>query len=390
MRRLNVAMIGSGFMGKAHALAYAGVPAFYWPPPAIPVKKIIVDRTEDLASTGRDRFGFERFSTDWAAVVADPEIDIVDICTPNDSHAEIAIAAAAAGKHILCEKPLARTAPEAKRMLDAVAGKNITHMVAFNYRHTPAVAFARRLIEQGRIGRLLNFRGHYLSDWSADPAAPLSWRFQKAVAGSGAIGDIGSHIIDMARYLAGEIEAVNAIVQTYISERPEQAGVFDPLGGGQCHAGGDGSRRAVDVDDEAVLLVRFAGGCVGTIEASRNAHGRNNFLGFELHGTAGSIVFDFEHMNELRVFLADDPPELRGFRTIVTGPPHPHGDVLWPVAGLGVGYLDVKIIECHSFIDAIVAGRPASPDFADGYRIALICDAILASGQRRGWVEVGG
>jgi predicted dehydrogenase len=388
MRTLNVAMIGTGFMGKAHALAYAGLPAFYWPPPAMPVRKIVVDRTEALAATGRDRFGFEKFSTDWAAVVQDPQIDIVDICTPNDSHAEIAIAAAAAGKHIMCEKPLARSAPEAKRMLDAVAGKKLTHMVAFNYRHTPAVVFARKLIEERRIGTLLNFHGHYLSDWSADPATPLSWRFQKSVAGSGTIGDIGSHILDMARYLVGEIEAVNAIVQTYIAERPEQTGEFDKLGSAERRP--EGPKRPVDVDDEATFLLRFAGGAVGSIDATRNAYGRGNYLGFELHGTAGSIIFNFERMNELQVFFADDPPELRGFRTIMTGPPHPHGEALWPVAGLGVGYLDVKIVECHGLISAIAEGRPASPNFADGYRIALICDAILASGQRRGWVEVGG
>jgi len=386
VRNLNVAMVGTGFMGKAHSLAYACMPAYFWPAPAVPVRKIVVDLTEELAADARDRFGFENYSTDWRAVLQDPKIDIVDICTPNDSHPEIAVAAAKAGKHILCEKPLARTAREAKEMLDAVEAGGVTHMVAFNYRHTPAVVLAKKLIAEGRIGRLLNFRGHYLSDWPADPATPLSWLFQKHIAGSGTIGDIGSHIIDMARYLVGEIEAVNAVVHTYITERPEPSrGV-----GQSATADANAPKRPVDVDDEALMLLRFAAGVTGSIEATRNAWGRNNYLGFELHGSGGSIVFNYERMNELKVFFADDPPELRGFRTIYTGPAHPHGEALWPVAALGIGYLDIKIIECHQFIQAVAERAQASPNFYDGWRIARICEAVVESAERHGWVEVGG
>lgn len=386
MKKLNVAMIGTGFMGKAHSLTYAAMPAYFWPAPAIPLRKVVVDLTDDLATTARDRLGFESCATDWRAVVNSADIDIVDICTPNDSHAEIAIAAAKAGKHVMCEKPLARTAPEAKRMLDAVEAGGVTHMVAFNYRHTPAVVFARKLVAEGRIGRLLNFRGHYLSDWPADPSVPLSWRFQKSIAGSGTVGDIGSHILDMARYVVGEIEAVNAVVRTYIGQRPEQGGGFDKLGTAERRA--EAPMRPVDVDDEVLTLLRFAGGVTGSIEATRNAWGRHNYLGFELHGSAGSIVFNYERMDELQVCFADDPPELRGFRTIYTGPAHPHGEALWPVAAIGIGYLDIKIIECHEFVDAIVARRPAAPNFRDGHRIAQICDALIESGGRQGWVEV--
>jgi levoglucosan dehydrogenase len=386
VRKLNVALIGTGFMGKAHALAYAAMPAYFWPAPAIPVRKVVVDLTEDLAATARDRFGFERSATDWRAVVSDSEIDIVDICTPNDSHAEIAIAAANAGKHVMCEKPLARTAPEARRMLDAVDANRVTHMIAFNYRHTPAVVFARKLVAEGRIGRLLNFRGHYLSDWPADPAVPLSWRFQKAIAGSGTTGDIGSHVIDMARHVVGEIESVNAVVRTYIHERPEPSRGIGQLAAADPNA----AKRAVDVDDEVLTLLRFAGGVTGSIEATRNAWGRHNYLGFELHGSGGSIVFNYERMDELQVCFADDPPALRGFRTIYTGPDHPHGEALWPVAAIGIGYLDIKVIECHEFVQAIVDRRPAAPNFRDGYRIARICDALLESGERQAWVEIAG
>ena len=205
-RTLNVAMIGGGFMGKAHALAYAAMPMFFWPAPAIPRRKVIVDVTPDLAETARQRYGFEEASADWKAVLSRNDIDVVDIVTPNDSHAEIAIAAAEAGKNVICEKPLARTGMEAKSMLDAVEAAGVIHMVAFNYRRTPAVALARKYIEEGRVGKILSFRGTYLQDWSADPNGPLSWRFQKKIAGSGAVGDIGTHVIDLARYLVGEIE----------------------------------------------------------------------------------------------------------------------------------------------------------------------------------------
>ncbi|MDB5624112.1 MAG: dehydrogenase, partial [Devosia sp.] len=255
MQKLNVAMIGGGFMGKAHAMAYASMPMFFWPAPAIPVRKVVVDVNQEMAETARDRFGFEEASSDWRAVIARPDIDIVDICTPNNSHAEIAIAAAQAGKHIICEKPLARTGAESRTMLDAVNASGSIHMVAFNYRRTPAVALAKKLIEEGRIGDILNFRGTYLQDWSADPDAPLSWRFQKSIAGSGTVGDIGTHVVDLARYLVGEIGAVNAMVHNYIPTRPLQSGGVDKLGAAQKQAAGP--RGTVDVDDEMLTMMRF-------------------------------------------------------------------------------------------------------------------------------------
>jgi predicted dehydrogenase len=386
MRKLNVAMIGGGFMGKAHALAYAAMPMFFWPAPALPVRKVVVDVTDEAAATARDRFGFEEASTDWRQVVARADIDVVDICTPNDSHAEIAIAAAAAGKHVISEKPLARTGAEAKTMLDAVRAAEVVHMVAFNYRRTPAVALARKYIDEGRIGSVLNFRGTYLQDWSADPDSPLSWRFQKAVAGSGTVGDIGTHVIDFARYLVGEIASVNAVTRTWIADRPLQSGTVDKLGVG----GGDRNapRGAVDVDDEMITLLKFAGGAVGSIEATRNAYGRNNFLTFEIHGTKGSLAFNYERRDELQVVFADDPQDARGFRTIYTGPAHPYGGGLWPIPALGIGYGETKIIEAYDLFSAIVNRTLPSPNFEDGYRISLIADAILKSGETGEWTDV--
>jgi predicted dehydrogenase len=388
MQRLNVGMIGGGFMGKAHALAYAAMPMFFWPAPAIPVRHTVADVTDELATDAASRLGFARGVADWRRVIDDPEIHIVDIVTPNNSHPEIAIAAAQAGKHVICEKPLARTAAEAKTMLDAVEAAGVTHMVAFNYRHTPAVALARKFIEEGRIGTILNFRGTYLQDWSADPNGPLSWRFQKKIAGSGAVGDIATHVIDMARYLVGEIAAVNAVTRTYITERPIQNSTTDKLGAAVRLSGVP--TAPVDVDDEVITLLRFQDGAVGSLEATRNAYGRNNYLTFEIHGSTGSIVFNYERRDELQVMFADDPADCRGFRTIYTGPAHPHGDGLWPIPALGIGYGETKIIECHLFMSAIVEGRQPSPNFRDGYLNELVADAILHSAGTSGWVEISG
>jgi predicted dehydrogenase len=386
MKKLNVGMIGGGFMGKAHALAYAGMPMFFWPAPVIPHRHTIVDVTDELAKDAAARLGFENYSSDWRKVVEDPEIDIIDIVTPNDSHAEIAIAAAKAGKHVISEKPLARNAAEAKTMLDAVKEAGVKHMVAFNYRRTPAVALAKKYIEEGKLGKILNFRGTYLQDWSADPNSPLSWRFQKDRAGSGALGDIGTHVIDFARYLVGEISDVNAIAKTWIGERPIQSGGVDKLG--TVKADGDVPKAAVDVDDEIMTMVKFENGAVGSIEATRNAWGRNNFLTFEIHGEKGSLVFNYERRDELQVCFSDDPADSRGFRTVYTGPAHPYGEGLWPIPALGIGYGETKIIETYDFMKSIAEDTKVSPDFEDGYQIAVISDAILESAEKGEWVNL--
>ena len=385
-RTLNVGLIGGGFMGKAHALAYAAMPMFFWPAPAIPRRYVIAEVNDELGAEAAARFGFDSYVTDWRSIVDDPEVDIVDVAVPNDLHEEISVAAAEAGKHVICEKPIARTGAEAQAMVDAVERFGVVNMVAFNYRRTPAVALAKEILDSGRLGRILNFRGTYLQDWSADPDSPLSWRFQKSVAGSGAVGDIGSHVLDIARYLLGDVVAVNATVHTYVSERPEQSGLRDALGTGARQT--DVRRAPVDVDDEFMALLRFGGGAVGSIEATRNGYGRNNFLTFEVHAERGSVAFNYERRDELQLFDAADEEGRRGFRTIYTGPPHPYGAALWPIPALGIGYGETKVIECHDFVEAIVNGAPASPTFRDGAAVANICDAILQSGERGEWVDV--
>ena len=383
---LNVGLIGAGFMGKAHSLAYAAMPMFFWPAPAIPHRKVIAEVGDEVAAEAARRYGFESSTGDWRRVIDDPTIDVVDIATPNDSHCEIAVAAAEAGKHVLCEKPLARTADEARQMFEAVQRAGIVHMVAFNYRRTPAVALAKRYLEDGSLGRVLSFRGTYLQDWSADPNSPLSWRFQRSVAGSGALGDIGTHVLDIARYLVGEISGVSSILTTHVGERPLQQGGADKLGAAEKLV--DAPRAAVDVDDELHTLLRFENGAIGSLEATRNAYGRNNFLTFEIHGELGSLYFDYERRDELQVCFAADAADRRGFRTVCTGPAHPYGDALWPIAALGIGYGETKIVECHDFCRAVVEGASASPDFADGYQIARICDAIVESASSGEWTDV--
>ncbi|GAW48742.1 MULTISPECIES: Gfo/Idh/MocA family protein [unclassified Nocardioides] len=384
MRELRVGLIGAGFMGKAHSMAYASMPMFFWPAPAIPVRAVIAEATEELAAEGAARFGFESSTGDWRRVIEDPTIDVVDIATPNHLHPEMAIAAAQAGKHIICEKPLARTAGEAKAMLDAVTAAGVVNMVAFNYRRTPAIALAKKYIEEGAIGEIVNFRGTYLQDWSADPQSPLSWRFQKDIAGSGAIGDIGTHVVDLARYLAGEISAVNGLARTIIAERPQQSGGRDALG--TSRSGGE--LGPVDVDDEMMTMLKFANGAVGSIEATRNGYGRNNFITVEVHGTEGSIYFNYERRDELQVFFASDPGDRRGFRTVYTGPAHPYGEGLWPIPALGIGYGETKIIEAYDLFRCIVEGTEASPNFHDGWRISLIADAIMESSASGSWITI--
>jgi len=385
-KTLNVALIGGGFMGKAHALAYAAMPMFFWPAPAIPHRKVVVDLTEEAAQEARDRFGFEEASSDWKAIVNRPDIDIVDICTPNNSHAEIAIEALKAGKHVICEKPLAGTLAESVAMAKAARASNATAMVAFNYRRTPAVALAKKFIDEGKIGDITNFRGTYLQDWSADPNGPLSWRFQKKIAGSGAIGDIGTHVVDMAHYLVGPIDTVQAITSTYVKTRPMQQGGVDKLGASDKSA--DAERAEVDVDDEVMSMVRFKSGAVGSIEASRNAWGRNNFITLEIHGTKGSILFNYERRDELQVMFADDPVNSRGFRTIYTGPAHPYGEGLWPIPALGIGYGETKIIECYDFCKAIMNGSQPSPNFEEALLIEKVADALIRSGETSAWEKV--
>lgn len=386
MKKLNIGLIGAGFMGKAHTVAYSNMPKFFWPAPAMPVFKTICDIVPEIAEESKERFSFEKSCTDWRDIVNDPEIDVVSVCTPNNSHAEIAIAALKAGKHVICEKPIASTTEDAKAMVDAaeeVKSKNIISMCAYQYRRVPAIVLAKKFIEEGSIGEILNVRATYLQSWCADPASPLSWRFQKDIAGAGTLGDIATHVIDISQYLAGDIAEVVSSVKTYIDERPVQEGGVDLLG--TVKLGSDAKKAPVDVDDENSFLVKFKSGAVGSIEATRNAWGRNNFITVEVHGTEGSIFFNYERLNELQVCFAKDADDRRGFKTIYTGPAHFYGEVTWNIPGMNIGYGELKTIEMYEFVKSIVEGKQPSTSFDVGYQIDKVCDAVMRSSESGKW-----
>ena len=316
MPQLNVALIGYAFMGRAHSNAYRQVAPFF-SPRLTPRMRVLCGRTRPDVDHAARQLGWEETATDWEAVVTRKDIDLVDISTPGDSHAAIAIAAARAGKAVFCEKPLANSLAEARRMLAAVTRAGVTHMICHNYRRAPAVMLAKSLIADGRLGTIRHFRGTYLQDWINDPAFPLVWRFDRARAGSGALGDIAAHVVDLARFLVGEIAEVAGALETFIRQRPLP----------------DRPRRrgTVTVDDAAMALVRFRSGAIGTIEATRLAPGRKNHNRFEINGSRGSVAFDLERMNELEVYFDDEPPAHRGFRRIlVTEAGHPYIKAWWP------------------------------------------------------------
>jgi len=373
MSTFNVAMIGYAFMGKAHSNAYRQVRAFF-SPRLEPRMKVVCGRNREGAESAARTYGWEEAATDWREVVTRPDIDLIDICTPGDSHAEIAIAAAQAGKAVFCEKPLANTIEEAESMLAAVEKHGVPHMICHNYRRVPAVAFAKSLIDSGRIGDIRHYRGTYLQDWIVDPAFPLVWRLRKEHAGSGALGDIASHSIDLARYLVGEITSVAGLLETFIAERPLPD---DPS-----------MRGDVTVDDAALSLVRFENGAIGSIEGSRMAPGRRNFNRFEINGSNGSIAFDLERMNELEVFFRDDADTVQGFRTInITQPDHPYTGHWWPPGHI-IGYEHSFTHTVFDLLEAIADGRNPSPDFHDGVRNQRILAAIEDAAARKQWVEI--
>lgn len=389
MKKLNVGLIGAGFMGKAHVVGYSNMPKLFWPAPAMPVMKTICDIVPEIAADAKERFGFEKCCSDYREIIQDPEIDIVSICTPNNAHAEIAIEALKAGKHVICEKPIASSLEDAKKMAEAAeeaAKDGIISMNAYQYRRVPALVLAKKFIDEGSLGKILNVRCTYLQSWSADPSSPLSWRFQKKIAGVGTLGDIASHVIDIAQYLAGDIDEVVSMMQTYIKERPVQEGGTDLLGTVKINS--NAKKEPVDVDDEDSFLVRFKSGAVGSIEATRNAWGRNNFITVELHGTLGSVCFNYERLNELQVCWANDPDDRRGFKTIYTGPAHFYGDATWNIPGMNIGYGELKAIEMFDFVSAIVNEEQPSTRFSVGYGVEKVCAAVVKSAGSRQWEKV--
>jgi predicted dehydrogenase len=381
---------GYAFMGAAHAQAWRNAHRFF-DLPLTPELTSVAGRSPEAVSAAAERLGFASTETDWRRLVERTDIDLIDICTPGDSHAEIAIAALQTGKHVLCEKPLANTVEEAEQMAAAAssaAEREVWAMCGFTYRRTPALALARQLVEAGRIGTVRQVRAQYLQDWLHDPDAPMTWRLDKSKSGSGALGDLGAHLVDTALWLTGqEITGVSAILETFVKSRPlsgERAGL-----GGHGDSAADAPRGEVTVDDAALFTARFAGGATGVFEATRFALGRKNALRIEINGTDGSLAFDFEENNLLQFFDGTEPVEEQGFRRILaTEPEHPYVSAWWP-PGHGLGYEHGFTHQAVDLVTAVAENRQPEPSFDDGLRVQRILGAVEASaGRDSAWTTV--
>jgi predicted dehydrogenase len=361
-------------MGKAHSNAYRQVGPFFSPRLATRMK-VICGRDHTKVAAAAKTYGWDEAATDWREIVRRKDIDLVDVCTPGDSHAEISIAAARAGKAVICEKPLANSVADAERMLAAVEKARVVHMICHNYRRAPAVMLAKQLIDEGQLGEIRHYRGTYLQDWITDPTFPLVWRLDKAKAGSGALGDIAAHSIDLARFLVGEIAEVAGHLETFVTSRPLP--------------GSPRRKGRVTVDDAAMALVRFESGAIGTIEGTRMAPGRKNYNRFEINGSRGSVAFDLERMNELDLYLESDEGRIRGFRRVlVTERLHPYMKAWWPPGHI-IGYEHTFTHTIYDLLDAMANDRIPQPNFIDGVRNQRVMAAIEKAGRIRRWVAVG-
>jgi predicted dehydrogenase len=382
---LSVGMVGYAFMGAAHSQAWRSASRFF-DLPLHPRMTALAGRDAARVAAAAERLGWESTETSWQALVARDDIELVDVCTPGNTHAEIAIAALEAGKHVLCEKPLANTVAEAEAMsaaADRAADDGVRAMVGFTYRRVPAIALARKLVADGRVGTIHHVRAQYLQDWIVDPEAPLSWRLDKASAGSGALGDIGAHIVDLTQFITGDtLSRVSGRLRTFVDERPlpaEHAGLSGTAGRG---------RGPVTVDDAATFLAEFRGGALGVFEATRFANGRKNAIRIEVNGSRGSLAFDFEDMNLLHFFDGTEDPETAGFRRIlVTEPQHPYVGAWWPPGHL-IGYEHGFTHQVVDLVTDIAAGRNPMPSFRDGLQVQRVLAAVETSSDTDSWQEV--
>jgi len=367
---IGIGMIGAKFMGKAHTNAWRQASIFFDPPLKARLRTVCA-RSPKVHEFAR-RWGWERAVTDWREVIDDPEVRIVDICAPNHVHHDIALAALEAGKIVCCEKPLAMNGEQARRMAEAARRSGLPNMVWFNYRRVPAVAFARQLIEEGRVGEVYHFRALYLQDWTLDPAVPLVWRMDKEVAGSGVTGDLHSHIVDLSNYLAGEIESVAGVSRIFVSERERP----------------EGGRARVEIEDASIFVCRYANGAIGHFEATRFANGRKNGNIFEINGRNGSLYFNLEDMSRLWYFDSREPKHVQGWKQIsVWEECHPYMNKWW-VPGCAIGYEHTFANQAADLLLALAEDRPVSPTFEDGLKCQLVLDAVLEACAGGQWVKV--
>ncbi len=369
---IGVGLIGAGWIGRVHAEQYLRVPQLC-PLPGVTVKlRAVADVVPELAQSIATDFGFERCYADWQDLVADPEVTLVDICVPNVLHREIAVATAQAGKDIFCEKPMSMSPEEGRHMFETAEVAGVRHMINFNYRRAPAIAFAKQLLAQGVLGDIYHFRAGFCQDFAADPKAPWSWRFDLARAGGGSLVTMGTHVIDLARYLVGDIVQVMAMQSTFIRERPKR----------------DGGVGSVSVDDSTFALMRFRADTVGILYTTWMAPGRKHHFEWEINGSKGSLFFNSERLNELQFCESDDPENRGGFKTIYMGQRHPYGDILGLKAGMGIGIRETFLLQVYELLRGVAEGSPVAPSFYDGWQVDRIVHAAAVSSTEDGWIAL--
>jgi predicted dehydrogenase len=384
VKDIRIGLIGTGGMGKAHATAFKNIPLVFGNEPGRPILEIVADINAKALEKWAGEFGVPRWTINWREIVEDPRVDIVDVTTPNALHAEMVIAAAQAGKHIYCEKPLATTSTDAARIVAAVENAGVISIVGFNYLKNPAQAFAKQLIESGDLGEITMFRGTFDQDFLANPDVPFSWRLDRTQAGTGALGDLGSHTIAFALFLVGDIVEVCGLNSTRIKERSIPGG----SSGYAASALAGAEKRTVENEDITEFLIHFDNGAIGTIGTSRIGMGRKLGLGYEIQGTKGSLYYDQERMNEIQLYRDSDPDREKGYKTVYIGPEHPGYKAFFGLAGIGLGYNDQKIIEAHDLITAVALNQPTQPDVRFAYQVNKIIDAVDLSCQEHRWVRV--
>jgi len=383
MEKVRIGMVGYKFMGKAHSHAYRDLPLFF-PNTVHPEMKVICGRDQEAVEQAAKQFGWEESATDWKSLLERDDIDVIDINAPSNVHKEIAIAAARAGKHVFCEKPLALTLKDCREMLEVVENAGVKHMVGFNYRFAPAVMLAKKLMDEGKLGKVHHFRAMFLQDWLVDPNFPLAWRLQKEIAGSGSHGDLGAHLIDLAHYLVGDMTEVIGMSDTFVKERP----IPSQMTGLSAKGSDSGEKGEVTVDDATLFLARFENGALGSFEATRFAAGHRCTNFFEINGSKGSVKFDFERMNELQVYFTDDHEDVQGFRRVLaTDPSHAFAEAWWP-PGHTIGYEHTFIHEVVELMEAFREDRQPVPNFRDGVKCQEVLEAVDLSIEKRQWIRI--
>lgn len=374
MKEIRIGLVGAGWMGKAHSSALLDAQMLFGPDYGVASFEIVADANEEAAKVAQHKIGFRRMTTDWHDVVTDPNVDLVDIATPNAFHYEVAKAALENGKNVYCEKPLSISAEESKELAEIAAKKNVINYVGYNNTMNPVNAYVRELVQSGKLGKIMRFVGTYAQDQLLDESLPITWRHINKLAGCGALGDLGSHLLSVSQFIMGDITKVNAMAEIVFPKRPKAKG----------------SSEMADVENEDIitLMAKYANGAVGTISASRVATGRKNYLTYEIQGTQGSVFYNLERMGEVQVYFQSDEERDRGFRTVLLNPKHKGYSAFQPAGGISIAYNDMKILEVHQLFAALTKGEPYNCNFEFGYKIDRTVAAILESAKKEAWVDV--